>query len=135
MIKDTVNKVLIALAAIFTVFGVLNLAGATSFLVENLDSIWAAGLVLVGVVVGLIGFFKPKPVAPTLSGTEVKSVVATILIAVGAVASFAGLTKLTDVANYLLTNLDTTYAAIMTLVGIITGFVVYFRKETENEGV
>ena len=39
MVKDTVNKVLVALAAVFTVFGVLNLAGATGFLLDNLDAL------------------------------------------------------------------------------------------------
>lgn len=127
MVKETVNKVLVALAAVFTVFGLLNLAGASNFLVENLDSLWAAGLTVVGVIVGLIGFFKPS--VPTAEATDVKSVIGQVLIALGAVSAFLGLTKLTDIVAFLLTNLDTAYAAVLTLVGVVLGLIAYFKGD------
>lgn len=136
MNKDTINKVLVALAAVFTVFGVANLAGASNFLIDNLDSLWAAVAVLVGVVVGFIGLFKKEPVPAQLKSGEVdvKSVVYTVLVALGAVATFLGLAKLTDIVNFLLVNLDSTYAALMTVAGILAGLVAYFKKQIENEG-
>jgi len=123
--KDTVSKVLVALAAVAGFFGLANLVGAANFLVENLDDVWAAGLLLVGVVTTLIGFFKPVPVAAA-SG-NVKDTIGQVLIAVGAVAAFLGLAKLTEIISFLLTNLDAVYAAIMTLVGVVSALVVYFK--------
>lgn len=127
--KDTVSKVLVALAAVAGFFGLANLVGAANFLVSNLDQVWAAGLLILGVVTTLIGFFKPA--APTAASGDVKSTINVILIALGAVASFLGLAKLTDVVNYLLTNLDGVYAAVLTLVGVISGLVVYFKTPAE----
>lgn len=127
--KDTVSKVLVALAAVAGFFGLANLVGAANFLVSNLDQVWAAGLLILGVVTTLIGFFKPA--APTAAAGDVKSTINVILIALGAVASFLGLAKLTDVVNYLLTNLDGVYAAVLTLVGVISGLVVYFKTPAE----
>ena len=77
----------------------------------------------------MIGFFKPA--APKAAASDVKSTINVILIALGAVASFLGLAKLTDVVNYLLTNLDGVYAAVLTLVGVISGLVVYFKTPAE----
>lgn len=125
--KDTVNKVLVALAAVAGFFGFANLVGAANFLVDNLDAVWAAGLTLIGVVVTLYGFFKPVTPSTAEIG-DVKTTIATVLIAVGSIAAFLGLAKLTEIVNFLLTNLDAVYAAVLTLIGVISGLVVYFRK-------
>lgn len=129
MTKETVNKILISLAALFTVFGLLNLSGAANYLVSVLDSVWAAGLTIIGLITGLIGFFKPEPpVTLRIDGTKVKSILNQVLVGLGTLASFLGLSKLTEIVNFLLVNLDPTYSAVMTLVGAFIAVVAYFKN-------
>lgn len=133
MTKQTIYQVLVALGAIFTFFGLTQLSGLANFLVDNLDSITAAVLTLVGVITAAIGFFKPKS-APQLNVADIpaKSVVTLVLVALGSVAAVLGLTKFSDIINYLSTNLDTLWASVATVVGILTGLFGYFQSQKEN---
>ena len=120
--KNLIYQILIALGAVAVFFGLANLTGVVDYLLANLDTVWAAGATLVGIIIALWGVIKDnaEEVAAKDAG-QVKSVVGQILIALGAIAAFAGLAKLTDVVNFLLTNLDTIWAVALTLIGFVAG--------------
>lgn len=120
--KNLIYQILIALGAVAAFFGLANLTGIVDYLLANLDTVWAAGVTLVGLVVALWGIIKDNEAETAARDAgQVKSVVGQVLIALGAIAAFAGLAKLTEVVNFLLTNLDTIWAVALTLIGFVAG--------------
>ena len=58
--KSLIRHILTALGFLLSALGVADAAGVVDFLLTDLDVIWDAVLVLVGVVTTIIGFFKDK---------------------------------------------------------------------------
>ena len=56
--KSIVRHILTAVGFLLTVFGLTKVAPALDFLNTNLDAIWAAVTLLVGVITTLLGYFK-----------------------------------------------------------------------------
>ena len=132
--KHLINQLLLALGAAAAVFGLGKLTGITDYLLTNLDTVWAALLTLVGVIAGLVGFFKGKSQVSgvqTADADQTKHVVYQVLVALGMVATLLGLAKVTGIATYLLENLDAVWAAVTTLVGVVVGLIGYFKGQSQ----
>lgn len=131
--KQVVYQVLLALGAVAVFFGIGQLTGITDYLIANLDVLWASVATIVGIVMGLIGIVNHKTeLAATAVGSDVKSTIGQVLVALGAVAVFLGLTKFSEVINYLLSNLDTVWAVGLTLVGFVAGLIGLIKGKTKE---
>ena len=63
----------------------------------------------------------------------IKSLVRHILTAIGVVLGFIGLDKYTGLLEYVIQNLDTVWAAVLSLIGFVTAIVGFFtNKERFN---
>lgn len=63
---------------------------------------------------------------------KTKSLIRHILTALGFVLGLVGLNKFTGVIDYLIQNLDTIWAAVLTLVGIVTSIFGFFKDRPAN---
>lgn len=58
--KSIVRHILTALGAILMFLGLGKFTGIVDFLLENLDAVWQAIMVVIGFLTSLLGFFKNK---------------------------------------------------------------------------
>lgn len=58
--KSLIRHILTALGFLLSALGVADAANVVDFLLADLDIIWDAVLVLIGVITTVIGFFKNK---------------------------------------------------------------------------
>lgn len=58
--KSLVRHILTALGFLLGALGIGDAAGAIEFVLADLDKIWDAILIIVGIVTAVIGFFKDK---------------------------------------------------------------------------
>lgn len=64
---------------------------------------------------------------------QIKSLVRHSLTAIGVLVTMVGLDKFIPVVQYVQDNLDTTFAAVTTLVGVGTTIVGFFRDKDRWE--
>jgi cytochrome c biogenesis protein CcdA len=59
--KSIIRHILTALGFALTFIGLGRFTGLLDYITQNLDTIWDAVLVLVGVVTTIFGYFKGRP--------------------------------------------------------------------------
>lgn len=60
---------------------------------------------------------------------QLKSTIRHILTALGVVLGLIGLDKFTGVIDYLLNNLDSIWSAVLTVIGVITTLLGFFKNK------
>ena len=65
MNKSIIRHILTALGAVLAFLGLGNFTGLLEILSSNLDGVWDAVVLLVGVVTSVLGYFKGREEAPT----------------------------------------------------------------------
>lgn len=63
-----------------------------------------------------------------MNNEQLKSVIRHALTAIGAVVTLLGIAKFTNLLDYLNTNFDTIWAAVATIVGLITTVLGFFKN-------
>lgn len=59
--KSLIRHILTALGFVLGLVGLNKFTGVVDYLTQNLDTIWSAVTTLVGIVIGIYGYFKDRP--------------------------------------------------------------------------
>lgn len=59
--KSLIRHILTGLGVLLTVLGLNKWTGVVDYILQNLDTVWAAVLTLIGFVTTIFGYFKDRP--------------------------------------------------------------------------